>query len=238
MKRRIKIELAFAIILAVAISVSAVYTSMLGRVDNFGFSPRGLSPETMTTNNLHGLSGTDGIQQSVSENIQGEMRKGSFESTVESLGILTSGFGGMVPYLSMAYDNELWSGTLNCKVPTENVTSYTFAVRELISANGTVTHIAISVTETKVNQTGQPEEQLSEVSIGLREVSGGGSPIMDQLGGGVPWLFTGLVWVAEGLIVGVPLCFVCLGVVVMVDRGIIPAWKKQLKGKTTDKATS
>lgn len=234
MNRRVKVELAFAIIMAVVISTLAIFANQPSHEVNYA-GPGLLSNENPMARNAYGLSEVSGIQQRVTENIEGEMRKGSFESTVESLRALTFHYSGTIPYLSLAYANEFWSGTLNCEIPTENVTSFTFGVRQLISANGTVTHITISITQTKVNQTGSAEEQLSEVSIGLREVSRGGSPIVDQLGAAFPWLATGLVWVAEGLILGVPLCFVSLGIVVMVDRGIVPAWKKQLKGKAKNK---
>jgi len=237
MRKRIKIELACAVIVGLAISALTIYANLPRQAVNSGVyvNLRSLGQKSLGSS---GSSGANGIQQSVSENIQGEMRKGFFESTVERLRTLTYDFGGIVPYVSMAYDNDLWSGTLNCNLPTDNVTSFTFAVRQLISGNGTVTHIAITTTETMVNQTGPPEEQLSQVSIGLREVSGGASPIMGQIGQVVPLLVTGLVWVAEGLILGVPLCFVSLGVVVMLDRAIIPAWKKQLKGRSMNKPAS
>jgi len=42
-------------------------------------------------------------------------------------------------------------------------------------------------------------------------------------------LTTALVWIAEGLIIGMPLCFASLGIVILVNRGIIPLWKNTLK---------
>jgi hypothetical protein len=178
------------------------------------------------------------VQQNVQEDIEGQLKEGTFEATVESLKTLIANFDGIMPYLNMAYNNELWAGTMNCNVPTENVTSFTFAVRQLISTNGRVTHIAITVTETIVNQTQPSQEQFSQVSIGLQEVSETTPAIIDQLGAAIPWLVTGLTWVAEGLIVGVPLCFVSLGVVMILDRGIIPTWRRQLRDRSPSKATS
>ena len=46
---------------------------------------------------------------------------------------------------------------------------------------------------------------------------------------------TGLVWIAEGLIVGVLLCSACLGVIVVVSRGIVPVWKRQFRNKSPAK---
>jgi hypothetical protein len=54
---------------------------------------------------------------------------------------------------------------------------------------------------------------------------------MNELGAVVPLLITGLLWIAEGLIVAVPLCFACLGVVLIVSRGILPVWKRQFRNK-------
>jgi hypothetical protein len=226
MKKRIKMELTFAAAMAIAVATLAVYTSLPRQGEN-SYSSLG-EPSIQSY-------GANVVQQNVQEDIEGQLKKGSFEVIVENLRTLVVNCGGTVPYLNMAYDNELWAGTMDCNVPTENVTSFTFAVRQLISTNGKVTHIAITVTETTMNQTQPPQEQFSQVSIGLQEVSETTPAIMDQLGAAVPWLVTGLTWVAEGLIVGVPLCFVSLGVVMILDRGIIPAWRRQLKSRGTNR---
>jgi len=117
------------------------------------------------------------------------------------------------------------------------VTTFTFEVRKLINDHGKVTHISIDVSETEVNETQTAEMPVSVVSMYVYERAGGSSPFADQLGGVVPLLTTSLVWIAEGLIVGVPLCFASLGVVVLVDRGIIPVWKKQFRNRSAGKGT-
>jgi hypothetical protein len=38
-----------------------------------------------------------------------------------------------------------------------------------------------------------------------------------------------MFWIAQGLIFGLPLCFVSLGIVLLFNRGIIPLWKNLLK---------
>ena len=232
MKRKMKLELMSALAVAVTLALLAVYTNLPKRPE------RGVSLYTQSEKDLSSVpSGLPGvsIQQVISENIQGELRKGEFETTVQGLKNLTADYGGRVPALHMGYENEVWSGTLTCKVPTDNVTSFTFDVRTLINLHGKVTHISIDVSEVEVNQSQTPETPLSEVSMYLYEHAEGGSPFLDQLGAVVPLLTTGLVWIAEGLIVGVPLCFASLGVVVLADRGIIPVWKKQLRSKTLAK---
>lgn len=226
MKRRMKLELVLAILMTLAIASSAIYASLPRTPDNRTVSFL-RSTKSVDQSALQGTS----IQQVITENIQGQLRKGEFETTVEGLKNLTLVYGGRIPSLHMAYDNELWSGTLECKLPTDNVTWFTFEVRKLVNAHGKVTHILIDVNEIEVNQTQTPEIPLSDISFYLQEYVEGSSPFMNQLGAVVPLLTTGLLWIAEGLIVAVPLCFACLGVVLIVSRGIVPVWKRQFRNK-------
>jgi hypothetical protein len=234
MKRKMRVELMSAVAVAVTLGLLAVYASMPGRPEPIPayLSKAGLSADAIQK----ALGGSSQpTQQIISENIQGELRKGEFETTVQGVKDLASVYGGRVPALHMGYDNDAWSGTLTCKVPTDNVTSFTFDVRRLVNDHGKVTHISIDVSEVEINQTQAAETPFSEVSMYLYEQRGGASPFVDQFGGIVPVLTTGLVWIAEGLIVGVPLCFASLGVVVLVDRGIIPVWKKQFRNRSITK---
>lgn len=233
MKRKMKVELMSAVAVAATLGLLAVYAGLPRRPEPF---PAYLSKAGLSVDKLQeAFGGSSQPTQVVSENIQGELRKGEFETTVQGVKDLASVYGGRVPALHMGYDNDAWSGTLTCKVPTENVTSFTFDVRKLVNDHGKVTHISIDVSEVEVNQTQAAETPLSEVSMYLYEQAGGASPLVDQLGGIVPVLTTGLVWITEGLIVGVPLCFASLGVVVLVDRCVIPLWKKQLRNRSIAK---
>jgi hypothetical protein len=231
MKRRMRLELMSAVVVAVMLALLAVYANLPPRSETGGQS---LSESVSKLRDAFGVS-SQSIQQVISENIQGEVRKGEFEITIQGVKDLASGYGGRVPVLHMGYDNDVWSGTLTCKVPTDNVTSFTFDVRRLVNQHGKVTHISIDVSEVEVNQSQMGETIFSEVSMYLYEHAGGSSPLVDQLGGIFPVLTTGILWIAEGLIVGVPLCFASLGVVVLADRGIIPVWKKQLRNRSVAK---
>jgi len=224
-----KLELATAVLMAVVLCIVVIYV-------NLPTENRGGLFTTSSNGHAYQPQGIE-TQQVISENIQGELKKGSFEIVVEGLKNSTSYHGGAMPYLSMIYENELWKGTMNCKIPTENVTWFTFDVRKLVSANGKVTHISITVTEVSVNTTEQAEPQLSDVSINLKESADGYSPIVNQIGAALPWLSTGLVWMAQGLIIGVPFCLAALGIVMLIDRGIVPLWKRQLKAKNLNKTT-
>jgi hypothetical protein len=224
LSKKIKIEGAFALAMAIILLVCGAYFSQ-PRSEEGGYSYLLSQSEASQRSYIS-------MQQVISENVQGELKSGSFEVVVQSLKNLTYYYDGKMPYLNMLYQDDLWHGDMNCKIPTENVTTFTFDVRQLISAHGKVTRISISVTETETNQTGQAEQQLSTVTIGLKEVAEGSSPILNQIGIAIPYLVTSLVWVAQGLIVIVPLSFVCLGIVMLVNRGIIPSWKKQFRNKT------
>jgi hypothetical protein len=227
-----KLELVLAILMTVTIASLVIYGSLPKAQDRgttlyITDAKSALSWSSIQSGSTQQIT----TQQIITENIQGELREGEFETTVEGLKNLTLVYGGRMPNLHMAYDNELWSGTLKCKLPTDNVTWFTFEVRRLINAHGKVTHILIDVNEVEVNQTQTPEIPLSDISIYLQEYAEGASPFMNQLGAVVPLLTTGLLWIAEGLIVAVPLCFACLGVVLVVSRGILPVWKRQFRKK-------
>jgi hypothetical protein len=233
MKRRIKLELFLAILMTVTIASLVIYGS-LPKAQDSGTTLYVTDAKSASYWAQPATQGTS-TQQIITENIQGELRKGEFETTVEGLKNLTLVYSGRIPNLHMTYDNELWSGTLKCKLPTDNVTWFTFEARILINDHGKVTHILIDVNEVEVNQTQTPEIPLSDISIYLQEYVENASPFMNQLGAVVPLLTTGLLWIAEGLIVAVPLCFACLGVVLVVSRGILPVWKRQFRNKTPAK---
>ncbi|MGQ9640658.1 MAG: hypothetical protein ACUVUF_00850 [Candidatus Bathycorpusculaceae bacterium] len=116
-----------------------------------------------------------------------------------------------------------------CKVPPSNVTSFTFSARAIIDANGTVTYINISVEEVNASQE-QQETTFSTINFNFKESK-------PQTGTGISLplepvtriLSTSLLWIAQGLAVGVPLFFASLGVVLFVGRGLIPLWKNALK---------
>lgn len=229
LKRLSKSLLAVAVVMAVGISALSVYVSY--RSDE-SMKYMYIKSVEQSRSSTFDVQPSSEVQQVVTENIQGELRKGTFETVVQSLRVLVATRGGSVPVLNMGFDNDVWSGSMNCKVPTENVTSFTFDARQLISDHGKVTHITVNVVEQAVNQTGEAEAPMSNVSIGLRETLEGAAPVVNQLGMATSWLAMGLVWTAQGLILFVPLCFVCLGILLVVEKGIVPVWKREFKDKS------
>jgi hypothetical protein len=228
--RRMKKEIAYATILSIVLVASISFINLRNLSQE---SQDSLQIHAYKKESLNALSALS-FEQVIRENIVGELQKDSFETVVRELKNLTSIHGGRIPSLQMYYASELWKGELECKIPTDNVTAYTFDVRALISIHGKVTYISISVIEVEVNGTAQQQEIMSNVSISLKEiVEGGQLPFINQLGAVVPVLTTSLVWIAQALIVTVPLSFVLLAIIIMIEKGLVPLWKKQIKIKKT-----
>jgi len=227
MKRKIKRkEILAAVILSIAIAFSVVYVG----------TKKGMqyAENTSSLKSLWGLSGStmlDNTQQGyklISETIEGELERGAFEYVVNKLEILTEEMDGYVKSLRMTYQEEAWTGFMICKVPPSNVTSFTFSARAIIDENGTVTYINISIEHVEEPQEGQ--EAYSTISFNLREVKPSeGIAIGASLTPVLSILTTSLWWIFQGLVIGVPLCFASLGIVILVSRGIIPLWKNTLK---------
>lgn len=117
-----------------------------------------------------------------------------------------------------------------CKVPPTNVTSFTFNARAIIEGNGTVTYINISIEDRDESQQNQ-ESMYSTINLSLEEIepNNGKNQIIASIASSLPILTTSLVLIVEGLIIGIPLCFASLGIVILVNRAIIPLWKNTLK---------
>lgn len=225
-----KKEIGFAMVLTVFVTTLTWYTSSL-QIDQ-KFSPEGmLKSATLDGVKENYDSQAEQLIKKITETIEGELEKGSFESVVAQLEILTEEKGGYVYSLYMTYRDEIWNGEMVSKIPTEKVSSFTFRTRAIIEANGTVTYITISVKTMPENLEGG-EDPYSTVRISLKETETvGGEPPepIVQILSVVPWLVTSLVWIGEGVIIGVPLCFASLGVVLLVKQGILPVWRKQLR---------
>jgi len=227
MKGKIKRkEILAAVILSIAIAFSVVYVG----------TKKGMqyAENTSSLKSLWGLSGStmlDNTQQGyklISETIEGELERGAFEYVVNKLEILTEEMDGYVKSLRMTYQEEAWTGFMICKVPPSNVTSFTFSARAIIDENGTVTYINISIEHVEEPQEGQ--EAYSTISFNLKEVKPSeGIAIEASLTPVLSILTTSLWWIFQGLVIGVPLCFASLGMVILVSRGIIPLWKNTLK---------
>ncbi|MCD6431141.1 hypothetical protein J7L33_00340 [Candidatus Bathyarchaeota archaeon] len=219
-------EILAAVILGTVVALSVLYVSVKNEERYSGF----FSLKSRSSEGRYQASpSVDGTQQNsklISETIEGELKRGAFEYVVDKLEILTEEMDGYVKSLRMTYQEKAWMGFMICKVPPSNVTSFTFNAREIIDKNGTVTYINISVESVEQGQ----ESAYSTINFRLMEVKpGNGVEIGASLTPVLSILTTSLWWLAQGLIVGIPLCFASLGVVILVNRGIIPLWKNTLK---------
>jgi hypothetical protein len=225
-----KKEIILAVVLCLSIAIFAIYSNLKNAEEYYQRGNYLLEPKMLTE--TYGLSSSTGDQQYskiVSETIEGELDRGAFEKVVSTLEVLTENMGGYLKSLYMTYRDEVWSGAMISKVPTTNVTTFTFAAREIIDANGTVTYINISVESVNASQLGE-EGKYSTITFNLKEAKlKSENGIISAIAPILPILTTSLVWVAQGLIIGVPLCFASLGIVLLVNRGIIPLWKGMLK---------
>ena len=220
-------EILAAVILGTVVALSVLYVSVKNeeRYSRGFFSLKSRSSEGRYQASPS-VGGTQQNSKLISETIEGELERGAFEYVVDELEILTEEMDGYVKSLRMTYQEKAWTGFMICKVPPSNVTSFTFSAREIIDKNGTVTYIDISVESVEQGQ----ESAYSTINFRLMEVKpGNGVEIGASLTPVLSILTTSLWWLAQGLIVGIPLCFASLGVVILVNRGIIPLWKNTLK---------
>jgi len=234
MKGKIKRkEILAAVILSLVIALSVIYVTTKTDRDRYGtvgiLNLKSLSRSSEFTTPGEAPPQQEQGYKIISETIQGELEKGTFEHVVNRLEILTEEMQGYVKSLRMTYKEEAWTGYMLCKVPSSTVTSFTFAARAIIDENGTVTYITISAEYAERSQERQ-EEMYSTIHFNLQETKlENGISIGASLTPVLSILTTGLWWMAQGLIIAVPLCFASLGIVVIVNRGIIPLWKNMLK---------
>jgi len=224
-----KKKIGLAVLLAVLITTFAAYSNSPHLKQSF-ILQSGLTPES-ELQSMWGLSDAKADQQAwqVWETIEGELRQGTFETVVTQLEALTEAKYGYIYSEDLFFKDNLWSGEVVSKIPQENMSSFVFGTKALIEANGTVVSITTTVRTTVTPDTTE-EVVYSTIKTTLKETTGAEPPqAITQILSIIPWLVTGLVWIAEGLIIGIPLCFVSLGVIMLVDRGILPIWKKQLR---------
>ncbi|RLI17815.1 hypothetical protein DRO44_02650 [Candidatus Bathyarchaeota archaeon] len=233
MKRKIKRkEILAAAILSIVIVLSVAYVTTK-KERQYVVSLRSCNLRSSEGYSELTIPGSTQPQQQsskvISETIEGELERGAFEYVVNKLEILTEEMDGYVKLLRMTYKEEAWTGFMTCKVPPSNVTSFTFSARAIIDENGTVTYINISVEHVEQSQQVQ-ESTYSTITFNLQEVKPEKEvPIGASLAPVLSVLTTSLWWIAQGVIIGIPLCFASLGIVILVSRGIIPLWKNTLK---------
>jgi len=224
-----KKEVGVAVALGLTIAIFSVFYNMAPQRDDWlGLSPQSLSRESGSA--LMFASSQERIRI-MDADIQGKLKAGAFEAVVPFVEALTREKGGFIVTESMIFKDGLWRGEIVSKLPPTNASSFTIETRQKIDENGRVVTIEINIREFTLSPNTTDIEQYSTIKTFLseefEEEKDTPEPIT-QLMSVFPIVVTGLVWVAEGLIVGVPLCFVSLGVVILIKRVIIPLWKREL----------
>jgi hypothetical protein len=224
-----KKEVGVAVALGITIAIFSVFSNLAPqRDDSLGLSLQ--SPNYESGSALMFASSQERIRI-MDADIQGKLKAGTFEAVVPSIEALTREKGGFIVTESMIFKDGLWRGEIVSKLPPTNASSFTIETRQKIDENGRVVTIEIDIREFTQSPNTTDIEQYSTIKTFLseefEEEKGTPEPVI-QLMSVFPIVVTGLVWVAEGFIVGVPLCFVSLGVVMLVKRVIIPLWRKEL----------
>jgi hypothetical protein len=229
LKKISKKEIGIAIALTLAIVALSIFYNTAPEKNNL-MTNYATSGNTLSSLKAAYSVGSAERVQVMDANILGKLEKGKFETVVPSLEALTREKGGYIVTEQLTFKDGLWSGEIVSKLPSPNASAFTIGIRQKIDEYGEVVHIQIDIREFTVNQNTTGDEQYSTIKTLLSEEPEEGGTIepVGQLLSALPVLTTGLVWIGEGLIIGVPLCFVSLGIVVLIKRVIIPLWKKEL----------
>jgi len=223
-------EIYIGIMLSVFIALSAVYFDMRKEEPySTGLLSTDSQIDSMQTWGSNAYSQEAQRAKLITETIEGELNRGTFENVISRLEILTEEKDGYVKSLRMIYQDKAWSGLMICKVPPTNVPSFVFGARAMIDANGTVTYINISIDDINATQQSQ-QDSYATINLSLKEIKPDTGP---EIGASLTPVLSVLTmcfsWIAQGLIIGIPLSFASLGIVILVNRGIIPIWKNTLK---------
>lgn len=227
MKKISKREVGVAVALTVVIAALSIFYNNAPEGDRF-MTRYATSSELSSLKAAYSIGSSERVQI-MDANILGKLEKGKLETVVPSIETLTREKGGYIVTEQLIFEDGLWSGEIVSKLPAPNASAFTISIRQKIDEYGEVVHIEIDIREFPISQTMTGDEQYSTIKTLLSEVEEGGTiePV-GQLFSAFPVLVTGLVWIGAGLIIGVPLCFISLGVVMLLKRVIIPLWKKEL----------
>jgi hypothetical protein len=91
-KKRIKMELTLAIVMDIAIATLAVYINLPRQGENSYSSLGEPSVQSLDATSVPQSSSASVVQQNVQEDIEGQLKKGIFEDTVENLRTMVANF--------------------------------------------------------------------------------------------------------------------------------------------------
>ena len=131
----------------------------------------------------------------------------------------------------MTFTDDVWTGEVVSRIPQNKSTVFVFQVRQVISENGKVVSITTSIRDITGTVGTSEQKPHATIRVTLAEVSDKpiiGIPIVAGI---IPYLRTFFTWVVSGVIIGLPAYFTLLGVVLLIDRALIPVANKLFKGR-------
>ncbi len=229
-----RIEIMAAVVLSVVL-VGAVYFNM-----NFMSSKTALAgPGLPYSGRWGGASALDGEGERIKiirQSIVASLKQGTFEDVVADIEEETESFGGFVYSEYFNFKDDLWEGEIVSQVPNVNASSFVFSVRGIISDNGKVLSITVSIEDVTGVNTGE-EVPYASIKIAMKEEPSEGAKltVSSVLGGALPILTESLIWVIRGVVIFVPLSFAVLSLILLTTRLIIPIWSKTIRQTKEDK---
>jgi len=161
--------------------------------------------------------------------IKAELTKGKFKEVVKGIEALTEEQGGYIYSEDLTYADEVWNGELVSRIPQDNATDFIFNMEDLITKNGKVISITTSIRDITGTIGTSEQKPHATIIVTLAEISGKiiiGLPIIEGI---APFLSTFFTWVAAGVIIGLPAYFTVLGIVLLIDRALLPIANKLFK---------
>jgi len=161
--------------------------------------------------------------------INAELTKGKFKEVVRGIETLTEEQGGYIYSEDLAYADEVWNGELVSRIPQDNATDFIFNMEELLNENGKVISVTTSIRDITGTIGTSEQKPHATIRVTLAEISGKiiiGLPIIEGI---APFLSTFFTWVAAGVIIGLPAYFTVLGIILLIDRALVPIANKLIK---------
>jgi len=224
-------ELLVALIMCIALVGASVYANTVTQQSPFlaGFTLlRGssISKENFATTQEESA---DQRIKDIRQWIQAELTKGKFKEVVRGIEALTEEQGGYIYSEDLTYADEVWNGELVSRIPQDNATDFIFNVEELLNENGKVISVTTSIRDITGTIGTSEQKPHATVRVTLAETSGKiviGLPLVDEV---APFLSTFFTWVAAGVIIGLPAYFTVLGIVLLINRALVPIANKLFK---------
>jgi len=246
LKKPNKREFLAALILCTVLIGATVYINTLTLGEHYGGRPLARQQSDSSQADLtqqFGLTGPSSQTSTVESErikdirqwIRGELKNGTFEEVVMSIEEETESLGGYIDSEDVTFTDDLWSGEIVSKIPQNNSLQFVFKVRNFISTNGKVVSITTNIRDVTPPADTTIEKPLATIRVTLREVlekpSQPGLPPIEFpfLAAVVPYLGTFFMWVITGVIIGLPTYFTVLGIVLLINRALIPLASKLFK---------